>query len=111
MKDPQSSYRCAKANVSGLNVALPFLFSSIDCCKRGGKSQQPKAPAEHSPEKSCQDGASTRGESAKLDMSGTQSGGMSSHGSIGAVGEGSSQPQEVQGCRVSNRCAQTRMTC
>lgn len=106
MRDLESTYRSARANASCPDVALPLVFSSHDCHKRGlVTQQQPDLAAEHSSEKSCQDGVSAQRQSGELDMSGTQSGEMSSHGSIGAVGQGSSQPQEVQGCTVSDRCA------
>ena len=100
MRGPQSLFRAAKAYVSGPDVALP----SVLCSKRSAQPEsRPEVAEERSSEKSCQDGVSARGENKRLDVSGTQSGGMSSHGSIG---QGSSQPQELEGCRVSERCAQ-----
>ncbi|BDA40778.1 probable DNA mismatch repair protein MSH6 at C-terminar half [Coccomyxa sp. Obi] len=99
MRNRHLAQNALKASDTIAEAVLPVELSPITCSRGAVQSQQHlEAAPQHSSEKSCQDGMSAGQHADLLNVSGLQSGG-SSRGSFGAVGQGSSQPQEMQRCR------------
>ncbi len=103
MRNRQLARNSLKASDTVAEALLPVELSTITCSKGAVQFEQHlEAAPQHSSEKSCQDGMSEGRHAELLNVSGSQNGG-SSRGSFGAVGQSSSQPQEMQSCRLVGR--------
>ena len=103
MRNRRLARSSLKASDTNAEAVLPVELPTITCSKGAVQSEQHvEAAPQHSSEKSCQDGMSAGRHADLLNVSGSRSGG-SSRGSFGAVGQGSSQPQEMQSCRLISR--------